>query len=155
MILLPRKNLFAIVAVVDIALHARPSAVTARALAARHGLAPRQLETVLQALVRSGILTSARGPRGGYELARERRRITLGEIVRAAGLEAPGDADPTGDGREARHLMSEVVIPAVAAAGAGYLRELERISVEDLCRQADAETAGANAESRHPIDFTI
>lgn len=151
MILLPQRSLLAIVAVLDVALHARPSAVTAKALAARHGLAPRRLETVLQALVRNGILTSGRGPRGGYELARERRRITLGEVVRAAGIEAPGDANPTGGGQGARHLMSNVVIPAVAAAGAGYLRELDRISVEDLCRQADADAVGATG----PTDFTI
>ena len=37
---------------------------------------------VLQALVRHGILKGVRGPRGGYELARERRRITAGDIVR-------------------------------------------------------------------------
>ena len=35
-------------------------------------LPPRHLEPVLQALVRHGILKGIRGPRGGYELARER-----------------------------------------------------------------------------------
>ena len=60
-------------AVVDIALHARPAPVAAKALAARHNLPPRHLETLLQALVRANILKGVRGPRGGYELARERR----------------------------------------------------------------------------------
>jgi len=35
---------------------------------------------VLQALVRHGILKGTRGPRGGYELAREQRRITADDI---------------------------------------------------------------------------
>ena len=82
--LLSRRSLLAIAAVVDIALHARPTPVAAKSLAARHNLPPRHLETVLQALVRLGILKGVRGPRGGYELARERRRITAGDIVRAA-----------------------------------------------------------------------
>ena len=48
----------------------------------RQGIPRRYLEQVLQQLVRAGILTGVRGPRGGYRLARERRRITVGEIVR-------------------------------------------------------------------------
>ena len=47
---------------------------------------------MLQALVRVGILKGIRGPRGGYELARERRRITADDILRAAGtIEDAGD----------------------------------------------------------------
>ena len=80
--LLSRRSVLAIAAVVDIALHSRPSPVAAKALAARHKLPPRHLETLLQGLVHAKILKGVRGPRGGYELARERRRITIGEIVR-------------------------------------------------------------------------
>jgi Rrf2 family iron-sulfur cluster assembly transcriptional regulator len=149
MILLSRRSLFAIAAVVDIALHARPVPVTAKALAARHDLPPRHLETVLQALVRSGILKGLRGPRGGYELARERRRVSVGEIVRAV----QGSEEPTAppDGAQPKSsLLAGVVVPAVAAAGEVYLGELDRITVEDLCgraiRQGDADPQ---------VDFTI
>ena len=72
MILLSRRSLLSIAAVVDIALHSRPMPVSAKMLAGRHDLPPRHLETVLQALVRDGILKGVRGPRGGYELAKER-----------------------------------------------------------------------------------
>jgi DNA-binding IscR family transcriptional regulator len=47
-------------------------------------LPPRHLETLLQGLVHAKILKGVRGPNGGYELAHERRRITVGEIVRTA-----------------------------------------------------------------------
>src|SRR5579863_3575076 len=82
--LLSRRSVLAIAAVVDIALHSRASPVAAKALAARHKLPPRHLETLLQGLVHAKILKGVRGPRGGYELARERRRISAGEIVRTA-----------------------------------------------------------------------
>src|SRR5919106_4052444 len=85
MALLSRKGLLAIAAVTDVALHSRGRAVSAKALAARNNLPARHLEPVLQALVREGILKGIRGPRGGYELARERKRITADEILRAAG----------------------------------------------------------------------
>ena len=83
--LLSLKGILAIAAVIDIALHARSGPVAAKALATRHRLPPRHLEPVLHALVRHGILKGTRGPRGGYELAREQRRITADEILRAAG----------------------------------------------------------------------
>src|SRR4029077_13045282 len=92
MALLSRKGLLAIAAVIDVALHGRGRPVSAKALAARHALPARHLEPVLQALVRVGILKGIRGPRGGYELARERRRITADDILRAAGsIEEDGE----------------------------------------------------------------
>ena len=83
--LLPRKGVLAVAAVIDVAMQAQGQPISAKALAARHGLPPRHLEPVLQALVRHGILKGVRGPRGGYELAREQRRITADDILRAAG----------------------------------------------------------------------
>src|SRR3954454_18298763 len=85
MSLLPRKGLLAIAAVIDVALNARERPVSARRLAARHNLPPRHLEQVLQALVHEGISHGIRGPRGGYELARERERISVADILRVAG----------------------------------------------------------------------
>jgi Rrf2 family iron-sulfur cluster assembly transcriptional regulator len=72
--LLSRRSVLAIAAVVDVALHSRSAPVAAKALAARHKLPPRHLETLLQGLVHAKILKGVRGPRGGYELARQRRR---------------------------------------------------------------------------------
>src|SRR5712672_2606574 len=111
--LLPRKGILAIAAVIDIALNARGRPVAAKALAIRHSLPPRHLEPVLQALVRHGILKGIRGPRGGYELARERRRITADDILRAAGtIEEAGDPPATAGSA----LLNDVVIPAVGQA---------------------------------------
>src|SRR3954451_6643074 len=134
MILLSRRSLLAIAAVVDVALHARPMPVAAKNLAARHNLPPRHLETVLQALVRQGILKGVRGPRGGYELARERRRITAGDVVRAA-MTATGEdgLPPLPDS----NLVDLVIGPVVAQATQAFLTELDRVTVDDLCRQAE------------------
>ena len=129
--LLSRKGLLAIAAVIDIALHGRGRPVSAKALATRHALPARHLEPVLQALVREGILKGIRGPRGGYELARERRRITAEEILRAAGT---GDEDDPGSGSP---LLDEVVRPAVVQAERAFSSALGRINVEDLARRAE------------------
>lgn len=83
--LLSRKGILAIAAVIDVAIQAVTQPVSAKALAARHKLPPRHFEPVLQALVRDGILKGIRGPRGGYELGREQRRISAEDILRSAG----------------------------------------------------------------------
>jgi Rrf2 family transcriptional regulator, iron-sulfur cluster assembly transcription factor len=150
MFLLSRRSLLAIAAVVDIALHARPLPVAAKQLAARHNLPPRHLETVLQALVRQGILKGVRGPRGGYELARERRRITAADIVRAA-MTATGEDNlpPLPESR----LVDQVVGPAVQQASEAFLTELEDYTVEMLCKQAEERAVFGGAPAS--VDFAI
>src|SRR4051812_42440144 len=133
MALLPRKGLLAIAAVIDVALHGKGRPVSAKTLAARHSLPARHLEPVLQALVRMGILRGIRGPRGGYELARERRRITADDILRAAGT-----ADElAGISLAESNLLSKVVMPALAQAEHAFSNALGRINIEDLVHSAE------------------
>lgn len=131
--LLPRKGVLAITAVIDIALNGRGRPVAAKALASRHSLPPRHLEPVLQALVRHGILRGIRGPRGGYELARDQRRITAEDILRAAGT----DDEIDGASLAESLLLNKVVMPALGAAEHAFSAALTRINVEDLTHSAE------------------
>jgi Rrf2 family transcriptional regulator, iron-sulfur cluster assembly transcription factor len=131
--LLSRRSILAIAAVVDVALYARPTPVTAKSLAARHYLPPRHLETLLQGLVQANVLKGVRGPRGGYELARGRSETTAGEIVRTA--LAMSAADPSGIGGSSS-LLKKLIEPRIRKAGDGFLAHLDRITVEDLCVDA-------------------
>ena len=130
--ILPRKAILAVAAVIDIALHAKGRPVSAKALAARHGLPPRHLEPVLQAFVREGILKGIRGPGGGYELARAARQITAEDILRAAGT--------VEDATEALHatstLTARVVIPAMAQAERAFSDVLAQVTVADMVDRA-------------------
>ncbi|WP_297298407.1 Rrf2 family transcriptional regulator [uncultured Methylovirgula sp.] len=146
MILLDRRSVLALAAVVDIAIHARPQPVAAKLLAARLDLPPRHLETLLQALVRAEILKGVRGPRGGYELARERRRITAAEVVSA--IKSDGEEDAP---RNA--FVENVIQPVITKAGKAFLADLEGVTIDDICRQA-AETKTVHDEAAKP-DFTI
>ncbi|NUJ80383.1 Rrf2 family transcriptional regulator [Methylocystis sp. FS] len=145
--LLPRTARFALMATLDVALHARGRPVSSKQLAARHDLPPRRLETVLQALVRAGILKSVRGPAGGYALARERRRLSVGEIVRVAlraEEEAPDVAPP---------LLSAVLEPIIAEAEESALRQLDDVTLDDL--HARAVTLGFGERADASGDFEI
>jgi Rrf2 family protein len=131
--LLPRKGVLAVAAVIDVAMQAQGQPISAKALAARHGLPPRHLEPVLQALVRCGILNGIRGPRGGYELARDRRQVTVNDILRAAGTVDEEDAKHAGS-----ELLNRVVLPAMAGAEHEFGVALARINLEDMAREAQA-----------------
>ena|SRR5436309_3247644 len=131
MSLLPRKGLLAVAAVVDVALNARDRPVSARKLAARHNLPSRHLEPVLQALVHEGIFIGIRGPHGGYQLARERKRISVADILRAAGT-AEDEAD------RGSRILDQAVLPAIAEAERAFTTALARLSVEDIAKRAES-----------------
>jgi len=134
MAILPRKAILAVAAVTDIALHAKGRPVSAKALAARHGLPPRHLEPVLQAFVREGILKGIRGPGGGYELAREPQAITAEQILRAAGTVDESELA----GQPDSQLVSKVVSPAMAEAERAFASVLAQVSVADMVRRAES-----------------
>ena len=131
--LLPRKGILAIAAVIDIALNAHDRPVAAKALANRQRLPPRHLEPVLQSLVRYGILKGIRGPRGGYELAREQRRITAEDILRAVGTDEQFNGVAAADSL----LLGKVVMPALAQAENTFSGALARVTVERLTHSAE------------------
>ncbi len=147
MLRLSRKSILALEAVVDIACNSRPEPVQSKEITRRQNVPHRYLEQVMQALVRSGVLKGVRGPRGGYRLARERRRITAGEIVRiVADLEMADEPPLNGSSP----IGTSVVRPAVEAIHLDLLRQLDAITVEDLCRRAEekglAEPLGERAD---------
>ena len=130
MSLLPRKSALAIAAVTDVALNARMGALSGKALAKSLHLPSRHLEPLLQALTREGILKAVRGSHGGYVLAREQRRITAADILRAAGtLDDESEARVSGSA-----LLVQAAGSILAKAENAFLASLSRISVEDLAR---------------------
>lgn len=151
MLRLPRKTMFALEAVVDIAYNARPEPVQSKEITRRQGIPQRYLEQVMQQLVHAGILKGVRGPRGGYTLARERRRISVGEVVRVIdALDNEEQEDMLGIGSE---LGLKVVRPLWQELTAEMLQRLDVISLEDLCNRA--RELGIKTEMREPTDFTI
>jgi Rrf2 family iron-sulfur cluster assembly transcriptional regulator len=129
MALLARKALLAMAAVVDIAT-GRGRPLSAKTLAARHGVPARHFEPLLQALARQGIVKGIRGPRGGYKLGRERARISADQIAEAAG----SDADEIS--RSGSHVLATIITPAIEEAERAFSAALARITVEDLVRRA-------------------
>jgi len=151
MLKLSRKTLFAIEAVLDIAYHAGANPVPSAEITRRQGIPQRYLERALQELVRAGVLVGVRGPRGGYRLARERRRVSVGEIVRVVRALEAGQADIADAGGSM--LGQKVVRPLWGELNDVLMGRLDTVSIEDLCARAAA--AGIASEGRRNLDFAI
>jgi Rrf2 family iron-sulfur cluster assembly transcriptional regulator len=146
-----KKLVLALEAVTDIAYHGGAEPVQSQDIARRLNLPRRYLEQVMQQLVRAGILRGVRGPRGGYRLARERRRVSVADIVRVVrGLEEPPSHEELGSSSE---LGRRVVGPFWARTEHELMDRLEGITIEDLCRRA--EDQGVPSEARNDVDYAI
>lgn len=153
MLQLSRKTRYALEAVVDIAYNARPDPVQSKEITERQGIPQRYLEQVMQQLVRAGILRGVRGPRGGYRLARERRRITVADVVRVVAETDTNGVDDGADADGGSALGHQVVRPLLGELQAELTARLEAITIEDLCQRASA--AGIQTATREHADFTI
>ncbi len=151
MLRLSKKLLFAIEAVVDIAYHAGSGPVRSTDISRRQGIPRRYLEQVLQELVRKGVLSGQRGPRGGYRLARERRRITIGEIVRVV-RELEGADDPANQ-PNGSEIGVKVVRPIWTEMQDELIGRFDALTVEELCNRARAEHIAS--EAAQVPDFSI
>jgi Rrf2 family protein len=134
MLRLSKKLLFAIEAVVDVAYHSGAEPVRSTEISRRQGIPRRYLEQVLQQLVHHGVLAGQRGPRGGYSLAREGNRITIGEIIRIV-RKLEGTIDPASepDGSE---IGVKVVRPIWTEMQREMMERFDSLTVEDLCHRA-------------------
>jgi Rrf2 family protein len=146
-----RKLLYAIEAVLDIAYHSVGIPVQSCEITRRQGIPRRYLEQTLQSLVRAGILTGMRGPKGGYRLARERRKITLGEIVRV--VRATETAEDIEGYSPQSDLGSFVLKPLWGELTDEVMERLNAITVDEMCTRAYRH--GVQSEADHKLDFNI
>ena len=148
----PSKKLaLALEAVVDVAYHGGAEPVQSHDIARRLGLPRRYLEQVLQQLVRASVLKGVRGPKGGYRLARERRRVSVGEVVRVVQGMEEAVGDDAGPSESA--LGTQVIGPFWEEVESDLMARLDAATIEDLCREA--ETRAVESEGRRSFDFVI
>ena len=146
-----KKLVYAVESVVDIAYNGGSEPVRSREIAKRQGVPHRYLEQVMQRLVHAGVLRGVRGPRGGYLLARERRRITLGQIARVVRELEKMDQKEAADA--ASDLADQVLQPIWNEMQEDMMIRLDKITIEDLCRRATG--LGIARVSDIKLDYTI
>lgn len=131
----PKKLALALEAVCDIAYHGGVDPVQSQDIARRLNLPRRHLEQVMQQMVRAGILKGVRGPRGGYRLARERRRISVADVLQVVRGLDPGTAEE--EPRPHSALGVCVMQPFWLEIEAALIARLQGVTVEELCQRAE------------------
>jgi len=137
---LSTKGRYATRAMIHLALKAKRKTVSREEIAAGEDVSAEYLARLLAKLVKAGLVSSVKGPGGGYVLARDRAAITVGQIIRA--VEEPlapvfcVDARPVKtcprmDGCPARPLWGRL--------GKRIEEFLDSVTLEELCAQAQSE----------------
>ncbi|MFT5393933.1 MAG: Rrf2 family iron-sulfur cluster assembly transcriptional regulator [Gammaproteobacteria bacterium] len=80
---LTTKGRYAVTAMLDLALHHECGPVTLGEIARRQGLSLSYLEQLFAQLRKRDLVTSTRGPGGGYRLAMDAEKIAVSDVIRA------------------------------------------------------------------------
>ncbi len=145
-----KKIIYAIEAVIDIAYHTGKDPIQNIDVARRQGIPKRYLEQTLQSLVRSNILVGSRGPKGGYRLAKEKRKIKISDIILSVQNSTVSDQKNKSPKSE---ISEKIIYPMLSEITNNSLKKLESISIEDICMKARKLNIPSNIKNK--IDFVI
>lgn len=146
MIYFPKRTYYAVEAVLYIAYNSTGMPISGKEIAERQKLPARYLEQMMQRLVRAGVLRGVRGPRGGYFLAKEKRRITIAEVCSV--IDDGGEALPS-----STSLGDKVVMPLMSELSVLMDTKMQEITLAQLCERAEALRLPKSNEEHH--DFSI
>ncbi|MBI1992392.1 MAG: Rrf2 family transcriptional regulator [Candidatus Omnitrophica bacterium] len=164
---LSTRSTYGMRALVELALTSGRGPVSAALIAKRQNLSVAYLEQLLHRLKRQGLVSSFRGPQGGYVLAKDPRQITMAEVVRildgtnsawnGADLGAvPKDRRGSGPRARARegsakevHRHAQRIARAVwRCVHERLTQSLSAVTLQDLCEEVRAE-AGEPLDHRY------
>lgn len=135
----PRRSILALSVMIDIAQNASAHPVSAKDLAERHGVLPRFFEIMLKDLAGAGLIRGQRGPKGGYQLAREAQEIFVPEIIAAV------SGDETRENLPLPPAVQNKLIPYLDEMGTYLSNKLRETSLAALMRRTDNKNVASRA----------
>lgn len=145
------KGRYAVMAMIDIGQNGVGAPISLGEIAERQDISQEYLEQLFSKLRKAGLVESARGPGGGYRLARETSEIPVSEIILAVDEElkvtrCSGDAVDgcvKSERCNAHDLWSSL--------GRQMMSFLASITLEDVCEQRNLALAATikQAKDRH------
>jgi Rrf2 family protein len=132
--LLPRRACYGLLAAQHLAEHAGEGSFSASDLAEFYRLPHEALAKILQRLATAGVLMSHHGIKGGYTLARDPRRISVFDVIKAS--EEPRRSGIHGEhGRHPNSVPGYHALCKVSQVVEDMLREL---TIEDIEEKASS-----------------
>jgi len=80
---LTSKGRYAVTAMLDVALHSSEGPVPLADISVRQEISLSYLEQLFARLRKQGLVSSVRGPGGGYQLGKEANKISVSEVISA------------------------------------------------------------------------
>jgi len=134
---LTTKGRYAVTAMLDLALHSEDGPVTLADIADRQGISLSYLEQLFSRLRKNELVTSVRGPGGGYSLAADSKDIDIAEVITA--VDEKVDATQCGgeaNCRNGQRCLTHDLWESLSNRIYDYLRE---ISLQDLIDRKGVE----------------
>lgn len=141
---LSNKGRYAVRAMFDLSFHGEGVAAQIKDVAERQAIPLRFLEQIFQDLRRAGLVTSKRGPRGGYQLGRVAHEISLGDIFRAleGALAVYAGEDEAVEGDPASIAVTDAAFRELS----GRIEAcFDGVTLEELCERAQRQGLRKNA----------
>ena len=130
---LTTKGRYAVMAMVDIAVYQKNRPIALASIAERQSIAPNYLEQLFAKLRKAGLVSSIRGPGGGYVLARDAKDISILDIVEAADEPMRMTRCESESGQGCLHDKSRCLTHHLWADLSAHInRYLDAISLADL-----------------------
>jgi len=143
---LTTKGRYAVTAMLDLALHGVQHPVSLADISKRQDISLSYLEQLFAKLRRSNLVTSVRGPGGGYRLSRGGQEIFVAQIIDAVNE----TVDATGCGGSADCQQGEVCLTHhlwcdLSEQIHGFL---SKISLSNLVERREVQTISARQNAR-------
>ena len=143
---LTTKGRYAVTAMLDLAIHGQNSPVSLNDISGRQGISLSYLEQLFAKLRRNELVTSVRGPGGGYRLARSGQNINIAEVVDAVSESMDATrCQGKGDCQEGDQCLTHHLWQDLSAQIHAFLSD---ITIDDLVSRQDILAVAQRQDER-------
>ena len=150
---LTTKGRYAVTAMLDLALHANEGPISLADISGRQNISLSYLEQLFAKLRRQELVSSVRGPGGGYRLSREKTDICVAEIIDA--VNEPVDATGCGGSSDCQQgdvCLTHHLWDDLSKQIHGFLSD---ISLATLVERREVQSIAARQDQRASIEGNL
>jgi len=143
---LTTKGRYAVTAMLDLAIHGQTKPVSLNDISGRQGISLSYLEQLFAKLRRCDLVTSVRGPGGGYRLSRAESEISIAQVVDAVNESMDATrCHGKGDCQEGDQCLTHHLWQSLSEQIHAFL---DQISIHDLVSRQEVRDVAKRQDER-------
>ena len=144
---LTSKGRYAVTAMLDVAIHAATGPVSLADISERQGISLSYLEQLFSRLRKHGLVTSIRGPGGGYRLGKCSAQIAVADVISAVDESINATkCGGKGDCQSGHQCLTHSLWNELSARIEEFLRN---ITLSELVEQKNVQKVSERQDSHH------